>query len=275
MPAPALDHVQVRRGFARAANSYAQYAVLQGEVERRLLEHLEEVPNTPERILDLGCGLGNASLVLKKRWPKAQVIALDSALPMLQHARRSAGRWRPRFSCVVGDARALPFAPQSIDLIFSNLCLPWIEDVARLLLQWRKVLHPDGFVLASTLAPATLEELAQAFAHADPEFAHVHGFATIQLLGDTLMAAGFRNPVLLNEHFTLTYPNLPQLLQDLRATGSANALVQRRRSLTGKGRLHATARAYEALRGADGLLPASVEVVYLQALAHKPKPDDG
>ncbi|MCB1568974.1 MAG: malonyl-ACP O-methyltransferase BioC [Xanthomonadales bacterium] len=275
MPAPTLDHTQVRRGFGRAAAGYAQYAVLQREVERRLLEHLDEVPNPPERILDMGCGLGTASLELKKRWPKAQVIALDSALPMLHLARKTAGRWRPRFACVAGDARALPFAPQSIDLLFSNLCMPWVEDVSRLLLQWRKVLHPEGYVLASTLAPATLEELAQAFGHADPDHAHVHGFASIQLLGDTLMAAGFRNPVLLNECFTLTYPNLPQLLQDLRATGSTNALQQRRRSLTGKGRLQRAKQAYEALRGNDGLLPASVEVVYLQALAHKPKPDGG
>jgi malonyl-CoA O-methyltransferase len=274
MPAPALDHLQVRRAFARAAPHYAQFAVLQREVERRLLEQLDAMPHAPERILDLGCGPGTASLALKQRWPRAQVIALDSALPMLHMARKTAGRWRPRFSCVAGDARALPFAPHSFDLVFSSLCMPWQEDMTRLALQWRTVLKPDGVLLASGLGPATLQELAQTFADVDPERAHVHGFASSQLLGDTLLAAGFRNPVVMSERFTLTYPNLAQLLLELRATGSTNALQQRRRSLTGKGRFAAATRLYETFRAGDGLLPATVEVTYMQALGYKPRPRD-
>lgn len=272
MPAPALDHPQVRRGFARAASHYAQYAVLQGEVERRLLEHLDEVPHRPERILDIGCGPGHASVTMKKRWPKAHVVAIDSALPMLQLARRAAGRWRPRFDTVCADTRALPFARQSFDLVFSNLCMPWVEDFSRLVLQWRNVLHPDGFLLASGFGPATLQELGHAFAQSDPGIPHIHGFASTQLLGDTLLAAGFRNPVLLNEHFTLTYSSLTQLMRELRNTGSGNALQQRRRSLTGKSRLSGAIDAYEAWRDPDGRLPATCEVIYIQALAHKPRP---
>ena len=274
MPAPTLDHLQVRRGFARAAPHYAQFAVLQGEVESRLLEQLDAVPHPPERILDIGCGPGHASLVMKKRWPKAQVVAIDSALPMLQLARRAAGRWRPRFATVCADTRALPFARQSFDLVFSNLCMPWVEDFSRLVLQWRHVLNPDGFLLASGFGPATLQELGHAFAQSDPGVAHIHGFANTQLLGDTLLAAGFRNPVLLNEHFTLTYASLTQLMRELRHTGSTNALQQRRRSLTGKARLTGAIDAYEALRDPDGRLPATCEVIYLQALAHKPRPQD-
>lgn len=275
MPAPALDHPQVRRGFARAASTYSEYAVLQREVERRLLEHLDAVPIVPQRILDIGCGPGNASLELKKRWPKAQVVALDAALPMAHLARRAAGRWRPRFSTVCADTRALPFAHQSFDLVFSSLCMPWVEDFSRLVLQWRNVLDPDGFLLCSGVGPATLVELAHAFAEADPEAAHIHGFASTQLIGDTLLAAGFRDPVLLNEHFTLTYPSVGKLLQDLRMTGSTNALQERRRSLTGKSRLAGAIAAYERLRRSDGLLPATCEVIYIQALAHKPRPDPG
>ncbi|MEO8994539.1 MAG: malonyl-ACP O-methyltransferase BioC [Rhodanobacter sp.] len=273
MPAPALDHQQVRRGFARATTTYSEYAVLQREVERRLLEHLDEVPHAPERILDIGCGLGNASLELKKRWPKAQVVAMDSCLAMAQHTRRAAGRWRPRFTVACADTRALPFARQSFDLVFSSLCMPWVEDFSRLVLQWRNVLSPDGYLLCSGVGPSTLEELGYAFAESDPDAAHIHGFASTQLIGDTLLAAGFRNPVLLNERFTLTYPTVRDLLQDLRMTGSTNALQERRRSLTGKSRLSGAIEAYEQFRDADGVLPSTCEVIYIQALAHKPRPE--
>ena len=58
-------------------------------------------------------------------------------------------------------------------------------------------------------------------------------------------------------------------------TGSTNALQERRRSLTGKSRLAGAIAAYERLRRSDGLLPATCEVIYIQALAHKPRPDPG
>lgn len=271
MPAPALDHRQVRRGFARFAAQYAQHAVLQAEVERRLLEHLDALERPPQRILDIGSGPGSASLALAKRWPKAQVVALDAALPMARLARRAAGRWRPRFTAVCGDTRALPFAPQSFDLVFSNLCMPWVEDFTRLSLQWRTMLRPDGLLLASGLGPDSLVELGAAFASADPDAAHLHGFAEIQLLGDTLMAAGFRNPVLLDEHFTLTYRDARQLLNELRIAGGGNALQQRRRSLTGKHRMTRAMAACEALRDDAGLIPARIEVIYIQAHAWQPR----
>src|SRR5690606_20746296 len=125
----------VRRSFGRAATAYGERAVLQHEVEARLLERLDYVTTPPSRILDVGCGPGTASRSLKKRWPKAQVVALDLALPMLRVAKRSAGLWRPRHATVCADTRALPFAPGSFDLVFSNLCMQWIEDIPALMAQ--------------------------------------------------------------------------------------------------------------------------------------------
>jgi malonyl-CoA O-methyltransferase len=94
---PPFDPFQIRRAFGRAAPAYAATAVLQKEVESRLLEQLDYFDRTPARILDVGCGPGRASAALKKRWPKAQVLALDLALPMLREAGKQAGRRRPRF----------------------------------------------------------------------------------------------------------------------------------------------------------------------------------
>jgi malonyl-CoA O-methyltransferase len=39
-------------------------------------------------VLDLGCGTGRASIAMQKRWPKAQIVSLDLALPMLQAGAR-------------------------------------------------------------------------------------------------------------------------------------------------------------------------------------------
>ena len=78
-----LDHRAARRSFDRAAGSYDQHAVLQHEVRRRLLERLDYQDHTPTRVLDLGCGTGQGSAALRRRFPDAQIIALDWAPSML------------------------------------------------------------------------------------------------------------------------------------------------------------------------------------------------
>ena len=74
---PPFDTRQVRRAFSRAAARYREHAVLQREVEDRLLERLDYVTTPPQRVLDVGAGPGRASAALRRRWPKAEVIALD------------------------------------------------------------------------------------------------------------------------------------------------------------------------------------------------------
>lgn len=268
---PAIfDHRQILRAFGRAAPHYRQRAVLQREVESRLMEHLDYVTTPPGRILDVGSGPGSASLALKNRWPKAQVIALDLSAPMLREAARAAGRWRPKFTPLRADTRALPFAPGSFDLVFSNLTMPWVEDLPGLFSQWRNVLAPGGFLACSSVGTETLEELREAFDNADPGVPHVNAFAPILHVGDALMASGFRDPVLVADRFTLTYPNLTEMMHDLRYSGAVNVAPQRRQTLTGKARMQRMISAYEAYRGPDGLLPANVEVIYAHAFAPEP-----
>lgn len=124
-----FDPRHVRRAFSRAAASYDAAAALQREVEKRLLESLDYLEDRqPQVVLDVGSGTGHASAAMKKRWPKAQVIALDLAEPMLREAKKQAGWWRP-FTRVCADAQALPLLDQSVDVIYSNLCLQWVEDL--------------------------------------------------------------------------------------------------------------------------------------------------
>ncbi|KRG57591.1 malonyl-CoA O-methyltransferase [Stenotrophomonas koreensis] len=261
-----LDPLQIRRHFGQAAAGFDDVAVLAREAGKRLFESLDYLDDRqPEVILEVGCGTGHNAALLKKRWPRARVIALDSALPMLRQAKAQAGWWKP-FQRVAGDAAQLPLADASVDLLVSNLCLPFVNDLADTLAGFRRVLKPDGLLLCSTYGSETLGELDYAFAQADT-LPHVHPFAPIASFGDALMRAGFRDPVIDRDLFTLTYPDLPALMAELRALGYANARSDRRRTLTGRGRFAAATRAYEALRQADGRLPSTWEVLYAHAWA--------
>jgi malonyl-CoA O-methyltransferase len=263
---PLYDHRQIRRAFSRAAPAYNAVAVLQHEVESRLLEQLDYLETPPARIVDLGCGPGRASAVLRRRWPKAHTIGLDLALPMLREARGSWWRPLPR---VCADVQALPLAEASVDLLFSNLCLQWVEDLPATLAGLRRVLRPGGLLLFSTFADDTLGELRAAFAEADGGAGHVSPFLPMQRIGDAVLAAGFRDPVLDSDRFTLTYDEPRQLMRELRAIGAGNALAERRRSLTGKGRMQRALAAYERFR-ANGRVPARYEICYAHGWGPEP-----
>ena len=266
-----FDPRQVRRAFSRASASYEAAAALQHEVEARLLESLDYLEDrVPEVVLDLGCGPAHAATAMRRRWPRARIVAMDLALPMLQQARPRSG-WNPLqkpLDRINADARALPLADNCVDVLFCNLCLQWVEDLPVAFAGFRRVLRPEGLLLCSTFGPATLQELREAFAVAD-NVPHVSPFASIAQFGDALVHAGFRNPVLDRDEFVHGYDDLPALMRELRAIGATNALATRRHTLTGKARFAAAASAYEGERR-DGRLPATWEVIYAQAWAPQP-----
>jgi len=142
-----LDTRHIANAFGRAAGSYARHAALQHEVEDLLLERLDFVREAPTRVLDLGSGPGRGTAALRKRFSSAQVIALDVAMPMLTQVRQN---WLRPVSRVCADARELPFADASIDVLYSSLCLQWIDDLPALFNELRRVLRPGAYVAFST-----------------------------------------------------------------------------------------------------------------------------
>jgi len=254
-----LDRARLRAAFERASGGYEAAASLQARVAAELLERLELLRFSPGVVLDLGSGTGRITRELKRRYPRARVIALDIAPGMLREARRHQRPWR-RFDRVCGDALRLPLRDGSIDLIFSNLMLQWCEPLAAALSEARRVLAPGGFLSFSTFGPATLYELRTAWAEADG-YNHVNHFPDMHELGDGLVRAGLMEPVLDADRFEVGYPDVLTLMRDLKAIGAHNVTAGRPRALAGRERLTRVQRAYEAFRRDEGL-PATYEVIY-------------
>ena len=267
---PLFDRRRLQHSFGRAAAGYAEVALLQRESESRLLEQLDALgERVPARVLDVGSGPGRASGVMKGRWSKSEVVALDIALPMLGQVPRQTRFWRP-IRRVCGEASALPFADASFDLVFSNLCLQWVPDLPVALAEFRRVLRPEGLLLFTTFGPDTLLELREAYLAAGETQPPLSPFAAIQQVGDALIAAGFRNPVLERENFNLQYRDVMELLRELRAIGAGDARSGRPRGLGGKARRARMIDAYEAQRDEVGRLPSTWEVIAATAWAPPP-----
>lgn len=267
-----LDRAGVRRSFDRASAGYDGAAVLQARVRAELLDRLRWIGVEPAHVLDLGCGTGDGARQLKRRYPRALTLALDIAPGMLREAGRRSRPFR-RFERVCADAYRLPLADASIDLAFSNLLLQWCDAPDEVLAEIRRALRPGGFFSFSTLGPDTLRELRAAWRAADDR-AHVNSFLDMHDVGDALTRAGFAEPVLDVERFTLSYTDVLALTRDLKAIGAHNVATARHRGLTGRGKWREMTRFYETFRS-EGRLPATYEVIYGAAWSREARASSG
>jgi malonyl-CoA O-methyltransferase len=256
-----IDARAARSRFDRAAPTYLQAARLEAEVGTRMLERLDYVRVSPRTILDAGCGPAPQAAALGKRYAEARLLAVDFSLPMLQRSRalgwlaRLRGAHRPLAVCA--SLARLPLAAGSVQLLWSNMALHWVDEPRAALAEFQRVLAPEGLLMFSTLGPDTLKELRAAAGEA-----RVHRFADMHDVGDWLLAAGFSAPVMDMETLTLAYREAPALLSDLRASGQTSARADRARGLAGR-KLHA------ALAAAGSR--ATFEVLYGHAWKGAPR----
>jgi len=246
---PALDARAARRNFERAARSYADASRLEAEVAARMLERLDYVKLAPRRILDAGSG--SVRRAPQKRYPRAELVALDFSVAMLRQSRR----WFEKRILLCGRMENLPLAAGTVDLVWSNMALHWVHEPLAALREFARVLAPEGLLMFSSLGPDSLKELRAAAGGR-----RVHAFADMHDLGDMLVAAGFSAPVMDMEMLTLTYAGDAALVADLRASGQTNARADRARGLAGR-----------QLRALADLPQASFEVVYGHAWKGAPK----
>ena len=268
-PAPFVDSRQVRRNFARAAASgYDAVAVLQREINTRMLERLDYVKIEPERVLDLGCGTGASLGALSERYAKSQVLGTDVSEAMLHAGRKehSRLRWllpflrssRKSSALVAADTLALPFTSGSMGLIWSNLMLHWLDDPVPAFREMHRVLNVGGLLMFSTFGPDTLKELRASFSDG---YVHTQRFADMHDYGDMLLACGFADPVMDVDVLTMTYSSIDDLFRDLRQSGAGCAMQARRHGLMGRSAWRAARAEYEK-HISQGRLPATFEVVY-------------
>ncbi|MGB6103438.1 MAG: methyltransferase domain-containing protein [Pusillimonas sp.] len=284
-PSLRIDPAHVRRQFSRRSPlDAAQF--LYGEVAQRMLQRLSYIRIAPVAVLDAGCGAGHALDPLRARYPALDYTGLDNCQALLDIAREryiaKPGFWQklrnkptPPVRFVQADMANSALAPESHDLVWSNMALHWHPEPHNVLSEWRRILKPGALVMFSCLGPGSLAELRSAvdsagLATATPEFVDMHDF------GDLLVERGFADPVMDQEILTLTYRSPQKLLDDMRILGG-NPSLDRKRGLSGRHWRQKLLDALEAQRNADGTIHLSLEVAYGHAwrsAAHRAAPGE-
>ena len=254
-----LRQVDVRRQFDAAASGFADSAFAHRHCFDGLLERLDPMQLDVRRALDLGSAVGAGSRRLAKRYRRARIVSVDLSAAMLREGRATRSRFA-RIADVQADATALPFATGAFDLAVANLLFPWITPLHFALSSVARVLREGGLFSFATLGPDSLGSLRDAWRDEDT-FEHVNPFPDMHDIGDTLVRAGFSDPVLDVDRLEVTYRDSAALFADLTAAGARNLNRGRRPTLTGKHRMQRVRTALES-NAADGRVTVELELVF-------------
>lgn len=108
-------------------------------------------PAAGERLLDLGCGTGNAAILAAKRG--AKVVAIDPAARLVDVTAARAKSEGLDIDAKVGDAGAIPSGDASVDALVSIFAVIFAPDAARATDEMVRVVRPGGRIVITTWLP--------------------------------------------------------------------------------------------------------------------------
>jgi trans-aconitate 2-methyltransferase len=120
-----------------------RYLTYADERGRPFVELLARVGATsPATVVDLGCGPGNLTALLARRWPDARVVGLDSSVEMVEQARATT----PAVEFRVADLREWVAGDDQADVLVSNATLQWVPGHLDLLPGLVQRVTPGGWL---------------------------------------------------------------------------------------------------------------------------------
>jgi NADH dehydrogenase [ubiquinone] 1 alpha subcomplex assembly factor 5 len=215
-----------------------------------------------------------------RRFSRALIIGSDD---VLRDALAGRGTATIAVDCGFAYARAaggvqcdedrLPFSDASVDLVLWPGGLESVNDVPGALALARRILIPDGLLLAGFVGGGSLPMLRAAMLAADLEqhggaSPRLHPQIDVRAAGDLVQRAGLMLPVIDAERLDVRYRSLATLIADLRDAGAGN-LLSRGPPLARFG-LAAAHTAFAAAADADGRTTERFELVYLTAWSPSP-----
>ncbi|MEY2688526.1 MAG: hypothetical protein RL375_2724 [Pseudomonadota bacterium] len=261
---PRVDLPALRRVQQRLARVDAPW--LHREVASRMATRLDLLKLAPTRVIDWWSHAGAGKAALVGHYPKARHVAVEPA-DVLAAAPAAATRpwWRAFARSDDTDTLAddRPLAPGQ--LLWSNMMLHWCADLRPLLAAWHGALQIDGMLMFSCLGPDTLATLRRLYQQHGWGVPASH-FIDMHDLGDALVGSGFSDPVMDMEMITLTWDSPAAMLAELRSLGSNTAAARAPGLRTPRWQARLEAAIDDQLRGADGRVRLSFEIVYGHAI---------
>ncbi len=197
------------RAYARAHGKDFFSQIMAEEI----LERLDVVNRSFQRVLIIGLPAARLKTELENR--NMTVFHADSSQ---QSVTATSG--------VLCDDDRLPFADHSFDLIINIGSLDTVNDLPGALVLSRKILVPDGLLLAALISAESYLSFKSLImqAEGDRVSAHIHPQIDVRTAGDLMARAGLTMPVADSDELILRYSSLERLLADIRDVGGSNIM---------------------------------------------------
>ncbi len=212
-----MDKLIIRNNFSRNAAEYDDYAAVQKECAEKLITSVGE-DKSFERILEIGCGTGIYTQMLREKFPDASITAVDISKEMITFAENKLRDAKTDF--IVADGEKLDFT-EKFDLITSNVSFQWFEDFGGTLASFSRFLAGGGELCFSMYAPDTFGEFK--------EVLRTH-FGRRTWLSSSRFIPRDKTRALLEKHFgeiemaeglfPVNFVSLWDFLQDIKRSGS-------------------------------------------------------
>ncbi|MBT1181917.1 methyltransferase domain-containing protein [Bifidobacterium sp. CP2] len=137
------------------SQQYLRFRKERTQPSRDLAMQLPPDDGSATHLIDIGCGPGNSTAVLRERYPNAEILGVDSSPEMVSAAREA----HPDIDfalCDVSKPDELAALEQDFDVVFSNACIQWVPDHAHLISSLLGLLKLGGTLAVQT--PMNYEE---------------------------------------------------------------------------------------------------------------------
>ena len=207
LPASRPARALIAQRFAKAADSYAQHAIIQKAICQQLISLMKpHVPIILSRVLELGCGCGNLTKLLQQNFQIEQLILNDLYAEVKLHFR--AGE---NLDWCIGDIEQLAF-PSSLDAVMSSSALQWMNDLEQVFVKCQQALKTQGWLCFSSFGPQNLKEIKSLTGQG-------LNYLTLAEINAQLQRSGFEIVEIQEELRTLYFDHPRQVLQHLKLTG--------------------------------------------------------
>lgn len=221
--------------FSRQAATYDRYASVQRRLADELARTLKPHRDSFDKILEIGCGTGYYTHLLRRTFPRASITAVDLTPAILEAAQnRLAGAEGIEWLVADGEAEL----PGYFDLITASSVFQWFCRPEQACRRFWEHLHPGGLLAFTSLGPKTFQELSASFAWAGERFPGLkmpaipaQRFASGQDWSAFLQQAGFAEVLWQDALWTESYADTPAFLravQGMGATSTSPIFIPRR-----------------------------------------------
>jgi len=169
-----------------------------------------------QNILEIGCGDGQFTRMIKKRLTSSKIISLDISEKMINLAKNRVSNVR----FVVADGEVLPFKTR-FNLIISNACFQWFKGLFKSLMDYKNFLSKGGVLLFSIFGKNTLKELSLSLDELfkAPVKIRASGFFLKDEI-EEIMEGAFKNIKIKNMVIKQEYGSIIELLKEIRYSSS-------------------------------------------------------